>query len=61
MQEFIRKGDDTCKLSWHVIGLGTFNMPTYWLNFQSVSYKGALNFLYPQAGRISRESLPQYK
>lgn len=53
MQEFIRKGDDTCKLSWHVIGLGTFNMPTYWLDFQSVSYKGALNFLCPQAGRIS--------
>lgn len=56
MQGFISNGDDTCKLSWHVIGLGTFNMPTYWPNSQSVSYKGTLNLLYPKQGEFPEKA-----
>jgi hypothetical protein len=35
-----------CKLSGPVIGSVTFNMLTYWLKFQSSSYKGTLNSLF---------------
>lgn len=61
MQEFIGNGDDTCKLSWYLIGLGTFNMPTYWLNFQSISFKGVLNLLYPKQREFPQETLPLNK
>lgn len=44
----------SCPGMW--LAWGTFNMPTYWLNFQSVSYKGALNLLYPKQGEFPKKA-----